>query len=190
MLVEHPVALARADANLKKDIPWISVSAVGMFEGCLADIQRIGLMSEVDIFWTSNGLTCFMWVFKMKTIRYSATTILNGFTQHKISGCFLLQHLVSTAYKQSILSKICLRAHYCLCIVQLLLSCLLKNNWRLIAWLQLMKQQFKDKNLDFDKMLCLFFARWPGVMKVKNDRKWPTIFFIFLSLITRWISRR
>ena len=49
MLVEHPVALARADKNLKKDIPWISVSAVGMFEGCLADIQRIEPMSEVDI---------------------------------------------------------------------------------------------------------------------------------------------
>ena len=61
MLVEHPVALARADKNLKKDIPWISVSAVGMFEGCLADIQRIGPMSEVDIFWTSTGLTCVMW---------------------------------------------------------------------------------------------------------------------------------
>jgi hypothetical protein len=63
MLVEHPVALARADKNLKKDIPWISVSAVGMFEGCLADIQRIGPMSEVDIFWTSTGLTCVVWVF-------------------------------------------------------------------------------------------------------------------------------
>jgi hypothetical protein len=62
MLVEQPVALARADKNLKKDITWISVSAVGMFEGCLADIQRIGPMSEVDIFWTSTGLTCVMWV--------------------------------------------------------------------------------------------------------------------------------
>jgi hypothetical protein len=55
-------ALARVEKNLKKDIPWISVSAVGMFEGCLADIQRIGPMSEVDIFWTSTGLTCVMWV--------------------------------------------------------------------------------------------------------------------------------
>ena len=62
MLVEYTVALAWADKNLKKDIPWISVSAVGMFEGCLADIQRIGPMSEVDIFWTSTGLTCVMWV--------------------------------------------------------------------------------------------------------------------------------
>ena len=62
MLVEQPVALARADKNFKKDITWISVSAVGMFEGCLADIQRIGPMSEVDIFWTSTGLTCVMWV--------------------------------------------------------------------------------------------------------------------------------
>ncbi len=62
MLVEQPVALARAGKNLKKDITWISVSAVGMFEGCLADIQRIGPMSEVDIFWTSTGLTCVMWV--------------------------------------------------------------------------------------------------------------------------------
>jgi hypothetical protein len=61
MLVEHPMALARADKNLKKDIPWISVSAVGMFEGCLADIQRIGPMSEVDIFSTSTGLICVMW---------------------------------------------------------------------------------------------------------------------------------
>jgi hypothetical protein len=31
-MVEHPVALARAGKNLKKDIPWISVSAIGMFE--------------------------------------------------------------------------------------------------------------------------------------------------------------
>jgi hypothetical protein len=61
MLIEQPVALAMADKNLKNDIPWISVSAVGMFEGCLADIQRIGLMSEVDIFWTSTGLTSVMW---------------------------------------------------------------------------------------------------------------------------------
>ena len=56
MLVEHPVALARADKNLKKDIPWISVSAVGMFLGSPTDIQRIGPMSEIDIFWTSTGL--------------------------------------------------------------------------------------------------------------------------------------
>ena len=31
-------------------------------------------------------------LFKMKIIRYSATTILNGFTQPKICGCFLLRH--------------------------------------------------------------------------------------------------
>ena len=55
--------------------------------------------------------------------------------------------------KQRILSKICLKAHYCLCIVQLLLSCLLKNNWRLLAWLQLMKKQLKDTNLPLDKMI-------------------------------------
>jgi hypothetical protein len=61
MLVEHPVALARADKNLKKDILWISVSAVGMFLGSPSDIQRIGPMSEIDIFWTSTGLTCVMW---------------------------------------------------------------------------------------------------------------------------------
>jgi hypothetical protein len=42
------------------------------------------------------------------------------------------------------------------------LSCLLKNNLRLIAWLQLMKQQFKDKNLPFDKMLCFLSPRWQG----------------------------
>jgi hypothetical protein len=60
MLVEQPVALDRADKNLKKDIAWITVSA-GMFEGCLADIQRIGPMSEVNIFWTSTGLTCVIW---------------------------------------------------------------------------------------------------------------------------------
>ena len=62
MLVEHPVALARADKNLKKDILWISVSAVGMFLGSPTDIQRIGTMSEIAIFWTSTGLTCVMWV--------------------------------------------------------------------------------------------------------------------------------
>ena len=56
MLIEHHVAPARADKNEKKDIPWISVSAVGMFEGCLADIQRIAPMSEVDICWTSPEL--------------------------------------------------------------------------------------------------------------------------------------
>ena len=60
MLVEHPVALARADKNLKKDIPWMSVSAVGMFLGSPTDIQRIGPMSEIDIFRTSIGLTCVM----------------------------------------------------------------------------------------------------------------------------------
>ncbi len=62
MLVEHPVALARAEKNLKKDIPWISVSAVGMFLGSPTDIQRIGQIYEIDIFWTSTGLTCVMWV--------------------------------------------------------------------------------------------------------------------------------
>jgi hypothetical protein len=61
MSVEYPVALARADKNLKKDIHWISVSAVGMFLGSPTDIQRIGPMSEIDIFWTSTGLTCVMW---------------------------------------------------------------------------------------------------------------------------------
>ena len=57
MFVEHPVALARADKNFKNDIPWISVSAVGMFLGSPNDIQRIRPMSEIDIFWTSTGLT-------------------------------------------------------------------------------------------------------------------------------------
>ena len=61
MLVEHPMALARADKNFKKDIPWISVSVVGMFLGSPTDIQRIGPMSEIDIFWTSTGLTFVMW---------------------------------------------------------------------------------------------------------------------------------
>ena len=49
MFVEHHVVLARADENLKKDIPWISVSAVGML-GSPTDILRIGRMSEIDIF--------------------------------------------------------------------------------------------------------------------------------------------
>ena len=49
MLVENPVALARTDKNLKKDIPWISFSAVGMFLGSPTDIKRIGPMSEIDI---------------------------------------------------------------------------------------------------------------------------------------------
>jgi hypothetical protein len=62
MLVEHPEALTRADKNLKKYILWISVSAVGMLLGSPTDIQRIGTMSEIDIFWTSTGLTCVMWV--------------------------------------------------------------------------------------------------------------------------------
>jgi hypothetical protein len=79
------------------------------------------------------------------------------------------------------LSKTCLRAHYCLFIVQLVLSYLLKYSWRLITWLQLMKQQFKDKNLPFDNMLCLF----SGGMKAKNNKKWPEIFLNFQSLITK-----
>ena len=64
MLVEHPLALARVDKNLKKEIPgspfWLFVRiqmfylSVGMFEGCLANIQRIGTISEVVIFWTST----------------------------------------------------------------------------------------------------------------------------------------
>ena len=62
MLVEHPESLAMAYKNLKKYIPWISVSAVGMLLGCPTDIQRIGPTSEIDIFWTSTGLTCVMWV--------------------------------------------------------------------------------------------------------------------------------
>ncbi len=61
MFVEHPVALARADKNLKKDIHWIFVSAVGTFLGSPTDIQRIGPMFEIDIFWTSTGMTCVMW---------------------------------------------------------------------------------------------------------------------------------
>jgi hypothetical protein len=61
MLVEHPEALARAEKNFKKYILWISVSAVGMLLGSPTDIQRIGPMSEIDIFWTSTGLTCVMW---------------------------------------------------------------------------------------------------------------------------------
>jgi hypothetical protein len=47
--------------KIKKRTSLGSVSAVGMFEGCLPEIQWIGPMSEVDIFWTSTGLTCVMW---------------------------------------------------------------------------------------------------------------------------------
>ena len=32
-----------------------------MFLGSPTNIQRIGQMSEIDIFWTSTGLTCVMW---------------------------------------------------------------------------------------------------------------------------------
>ena len=74
-------ALARADKNLKKDILWISFSAVGMFLGSPTDIQRIGPMSEIDIFWTSTGLTCVMWP--------SSQVFRFGFGinhQHRISG--------------------------------------------------------------------------------------------------------
>jgi|LakMenEpi03Aug12_release.lakeMendotaPanAssembly.Ray.scaffolds.fasta_scaffold2628202_1 hypothetical protein len=58
ILVKHPVALARVVTFIEMYI--LFVSAVGMFEGCLADIQRIGPMSESDIFWTSIELTCVM----------------------------------------------------------------------------------------------------------------------------------
>ncbi len=78
-------------------------------------------------------------------------------------------------------SKTCLREHNCLCIVVLLLSCLLKYNWRLIIWLKLMKQQFKDKNCPFT--ICCVFSRLGGRgMKTKNNKKWPEIFLIFQSL--------
>ena len=50
-------------------------------------------------------------------------------------------------------------------------------------------QQFKDNNLPFDDMVSLLPARWLGGMKAKNNRKWPEIFWIFQSLITRPISR-
>ena len=53
--------------KLKKDIPWISVSAFGMFLGSPTDIQMIGPMSEIDIFWTSTGLTCVMWGGQLNT---------------------------------------------------------------------------------------------------------------------------
>ena len=84
--------------------------------------------------------------------------------------------------KQRILSKICLKAHYCLCIVQLLLSCLLKNNWRLLAWLQLMKKQLKDKNLPLDKMICLLSARWQGGWRPKMTWK-----FFHFSIVNNHI---
>jgi hypothetical protein len=61
--------------------------------------------------------------------------------------------------------------------VQLLLSFLLKNNWRLISWLQLMKQQFKDRNLPFDKMLCLLSARWKE--GGYEGQKWQKMTFTF-----------
>ena len=76
MLVEHPVALARADKNLKKDIHLISVSAVGTFLGSPTDIQRIGPMSEIDIFWTSTGLTCVMWVVLVYTTTHEKLKLL------------------------------------------------------------------------------------------------------------------
>jgi|688.fasta_scaffold393828_1 hypothetical protein len=66
MSVECPTALCRAAKNLKKDIPRISVLAFGMFRGCPTDIQRIRPMSEINIFWTSTGLTCVMWDFSDK----------------------------------------------------------------------------------------------------------------------------
>ena len=72
MLVENPVVLARADKNEKNDIPWISVSAVGMFLGYPTDIQMIGPMSEIDIFWTYTGLTCVMWKTTPNHLAYKA----------------------------------------------------------------------------------------------------------------------
>ena len=39
--------------------------------------------------------------FCFAAIRYSATTILNGFTQHKICGCFLLQQFVKKGCSKS-----------------------------------------------------------------------------------------
>ena len=77
MLVEHHVALARADKNKKKDIPWISVSAVGMLLGSPTDIQKIRPMSEIDIFLTSTGLTCVMWV-KPLVSAFQTKTQLGG----------------------------------------------------------------------------------------------------------------
>jgi hypothetical protein len=68
MLVEHLMALARADKILKKDIPRISVSAVGMFEGWLAEIQRIGPISEDDILYIHWTDLCYVgWLFFFKS---------------------------------------------------------------------------------------------------------------------------
>ncbi len=49
MLVEHPVALARPEKNLKRTSLGSPFRLLGCSKGCLADIQRIGPMSEVDI---------------------------------------------------------------------------------------------------------------------------------------------
>jgi hypothetical protein len=97
MLVEHPVALARADKNSKKDIPWISVSAVGMFLGSPTDIQRIGPMPEIDIFWTSTGLTCVMWesVDSGKMSVPSVATDRNGqtFMSRQARGITMIEYM-------------------------------------------------------------------------------------------------
>ncbi len=65
--------------------------------------------------------------------------------------------------KHNMLSK----AHYCLGISRLLLRWLLKYNLTLITWLWLI-QQFKDKNLTFKNMLCLFSARGTGGWRPKT----------------------
>ncbi len=40
-----------------------------------------------------------------------------------------------------------------------------------------MMQRFKNNNLPFDYMVSLLPARWSGMMKAKNNRKWPEIYF-------------
>jgi hypothetical protein len=96
MSVECPWALCRAVKNKKnkkkqkKNIPRISVSAVGMFQWCPTDIQRIGPMSEVDIFWTSIGLTCVMWVIESWLPVKGCDEILRGVCPAGYSGLHIL----------------------------------------------------------------------------------------------------
>ena len=73
---------------------WISVSAVGIFLGSPTDIQRIGPISEIDIFWTSTGPTCVMWAYFLQDLgsRVKDTSPVIVYSLLEISEQFWSKH--------------------------------------------------------------------------------------------------
>ena len=105
-----------------------------------------------------SGKLIFFFPDLRKYLKYFILIVLSG-CLHIICGFWPSSPSHLAGKKHSILSKTRLRAHYCLGISRLLLRWLLKYNFSVIIeeeWYN----DFKDKNLTFDNMLCLFSARW------------------------------